>query len=391
LYSRYNEMVGGLITRGKDKTILRLSVAMMVATFGLSGVSHGAMNSSPPPLRACADPSNLPFSSAQGHPQGLYLDLANLIAEGLGRTAEPVWHSTYFGKRAVRETLLANECDLFIGLPAGEGFMDKQLTMTKPFAVFGFAIVLPADSKERGVGDLNGERVAVQFGSPPQNLLAMMPKIQSVTVMSPEEGMAALAQGRADAAYLWGPSAGYLNKLSYSERYRVIATEGPELSWPVAIGIRKADLQLREDVSRELEKLVPQLESLERQYGLRSGRAIRAAAGFDPERYTVEQTHPVGSPSSSDAAGSDSTGITVGRRLFNSICAHCHGPNAESPDAHIDLRKLRKRYGDDADNVFSVTVHNGRPDKGMPTWQGLISEDQIASIKTFLDSVQVTN
>ena len=77
-----------------------------------------------------------------------------------------------------------------------------------------------------------------------------------------------------------------------------------------------------------------------------------------------------------------------GRALFNSSCAHCHGPDAASPEKRIDLRLLRKRYGEKMDEVFSTTVLNGRPDKGMPLWKGVISEGEIASIKGFIDSVQ---
>ena len=85
---------------------------------------------------------------------------------------------------------------------------------------------------------------------------------------------------------------------------------------------------------------------------------------------------------------SNEAGITRGRQLFNANCGHCHGPNAASPEARIDLRKLRKRYAGQMDEVFSTTVHDGRPDKGMPLWKGVLSEDDIASIKGFVDSVQ---
>jgi mono/diheme cytochrome c family protein len=74
--------------------------------------------------------------------------------------------------------------------------------------------------------------------------------------------------------------------------------------------------------------------------------------------------------------------------LFNSNCSHCHGPDGASPDKRIDLRRLRKRYAEKTDEVFSTTVLNSRPDKGMPPWKVVLSEDVIASIKGFVDSVQ---
>jgi len=40
------------------------------------------------------------------------------------------------------------------------------------------------------------------------------------------------------------------------------------------------------------------------------------------------------------------------------------------------------------DEVFSTTVRDGRPEKGMPLWKGVLSEDDLAAVKAFVDSVQ---
>ena len=53
-----------------------------------------------------------------------------------------------------------------------------------------------------------------------------------------------------------------------------------------------------------------------------------------------------------------------------------------------DLRRLRIRYGDDAIAVFYKTVSNGRMEKGMPVWKGVLGEDVLWKIFTFLSSVQ---
>lgn len=77
-----------------------------------------------------------------------------------------------------------------------------------------------------------------------------------------------------------------------------------------------------------------------------------------------------------------------GRSLFNQYCSHCHAPNAMNPDPPKDLRRLRLRYGDRMTEVFRSTVTEGRPDKGMPTWEGVIDEGTMWKIFTFLESVQ---
>jgi len=255
----------------------RLAIGLLAGLL----MSGGAACAAEPLLKACADPDNLPFSSSAGNPKGFYLDLADHLASALGRTPEPVWHLTYFGQRAVRSTLLARQCDLYIGLPADGDFMSQQVVMSKPFAVFRYALVLPAGMRVQGLSDLRGHRVAVQFSSPPQSLLASIEGVQTVTVLSPEEGMRALAEGRADTAYLWGPSAGYLNKYTYAGRYQVVPTEGPAMSWRIAIGFRRADGALRERIQRELDTLGPWLGEIEEKYGFPGAAPMRVAAATD--------------------------------------------------------------------------------------------------------------
>ena len=343
-------------------------------------------------LRVCADPNNPPFSRAAGDPKGFYLEIADRIASALGRTPEPVWHVTYFGQRAVRGTLVARECDLYVGLPSDGEFMGGQLLMSEPFAVFAYALVLPRDVSVERLADLRGRRVAVQFASPPQSLLATAADVLTVTVLSPDEGMRALADGRADAAYLWGPSAGYLNKYEYDGRYQIVPTEGQGMSWHVAIGFRPEDQSLRNTVQSVLDTMGPRIRELEAKYGFPSGAPVRlAGATGDPIRSApgavTGSVAQAGVPAE-NTPSVDTAAAARGRALFNSNCSHCHGQNAASPETRTDLRRLRRRYGAQTDEVFSTTVRDGRPEKGMPLWKGVLSEDDLAAVKAFVDSVQ---
>jgi mono/diheme cytochrome c family protein len=80
--------------------------------------------------------------------------------------------------------------------------------------------------------------------------------------------------------------------------------------------------------------------------------------------------------------------IPEGNSLFNQYCSHCHGPNAVQGERPRDLRRLQIRYHDDAIVVFYTTINNGRMDKGMPVWKGVLNEDVMWKIFTFLSSVQ---
>jgi mono/diheme cytochrome c family protein len=77
-----------------------------------------------------------------------------------------------------------------------------------------------------------------------------------------------------------------------------------------------------------------------------------------------------------------------GASLLNQYCAHGHGQWAEQGERPRDLRRLRIRYGDDASTMFWSTVSAGRPDKGMPVWKGVLPDETLWKIFTFLESVQ---
>lgn len=80
--------------------------------------------------------------------------------------------------------------------------------------------------------------------------------------------------------------------------------------------------------------------------------------------------------------------VPEGKSLFNQYCSHCHGPDAIQGERPRDLRRLRIRYGDNAIAVFYTTINDGRMDKGMPPWKGVLKEEVVWRIFTFLSSVQ---
>jgi mono/diheme cytochrome c family protein len=74
----------------------------------------------------------------------------------------------------------------------------------------------------------------------------------------------------------------------------------------------------------------------------------------------------------------------AGRLRFNSDCGSCHGDDAVQNERRLDLRRLTARYPETAGQVFDETVKNGRPDQGMPSWDGALSAEELAAIKAFV-------
>jgi polar amino acid transport system substrate-binding protein len=358
------------------------------------------------PLRLCADPTNLPFSSDSPSQPGFYVEIGQALARALGRPIAYDWYKSYFGKRTVRVTLLGKQCDAMIGLPRSEDFMGPAVIFSSTFAKEGYALVAANGLALGGIDGLKGKRVAVQFASTPQNLLASRDDVQMVTVLSPEEGMQALDQGKADVAFIWGPVAGWLNKTSYNDRYQIQLTEGEGLSWDAAIGFAKTSTELRDRVDAVLPQLQQTIGELAVKYGLPTGQPVRfgaaqpgpagttTGAGTGPQTRVLPETqvkqvaNVAATETKGDAAAPSGEAVGAGKEIFNGTCAHCHGPDAIQSERKIDLRLLRHRYGDDMRETFWTTVHEGRPSKGMPAWKEVFTDDQFDNIYSFLLTVQ---
>jgi polar amino acid transport system substrate-binding protein len=355
------------------------------------------------PLRLCADPTNLPFSSDDASKPGFYVEVGKALGQALGRPVAYDWYKSYFGKRTVRVTLLGRQCDAMIGLPLSEDFMGPAVIFSKPLLTQTYALVSAKGSKIASIDDLKGKRVAVQYESTPQNLLAQRDEIDKVTVLSPEEGMKVLDQGKADVAFIWGPVAGWLNKTEYNDRYAIQSTDGPGLSWTSAIGFAKTSKELRDQVDAALPGLQATISELTKKYGFPADQPIKFSAAESETKHastagsqaqpTVAATATSTTGAAADApatavAAATPEAVTAGREVFNGTCAHCHGPDAVQAERHIDLRLLKHRYGDDMHDKFWTTVHQGRPAKGMPSWKDVFTDDQLNDVYAYLLTVQ---
>ena len=107
-----------------------------------------------------------------------------------------------------------------------------------------------------------------------------------------------------------------------------------------------------------------------------------------PEAPAGEGKGSSSAPVVATAAAPDPVKVHEGQEIFNGTCVHCHGPDAVTTERKINLRLLRHKYGDRMDEVFLYTVTHGRPDKGMPNWTGVFSDEQFRSMLTFLHTVQ---
>ncbi|UQR63025.1 transporter substrate-binding domain-containing protein [Bradyrhizobium sp. C-145] len=380
--------------------LLRASPLALITILAPVGASSSVDADDVKPLRLCADPTNLPYSSDDASEPGFYLEVGQAIGKALGRPVTYNWYKTYFGKRSVRVTLLGKQCDAMMGLPLSDDFMGPAVIFSRKISEQAYALVTAKELVVGSIEDLRGKRVAVQYQTTPQNLLALRDDIEKVTVMSPDEGMKALDVGTAEVAFVWGPTAGWLNKTQYQNRYKIRTIEGKGLSWDAAIGFAKTSVELRDQVDAVLLELDQTIGDLATKYGLPGDTSTRLLVSENSPSLLVPPTAATEVPSAphspsatskdSKAHAGDSASIEEGREVFNSTCAHCHGTNAVQGERRIDLRRLQLRYGENARSTFWTTVHEGRPSKGMPAWKDVLTDEDFNNIYAYLTTVQAS-
>jgi mono/diheme cytochrome c family protein len=309
-----------------------------------------------------------------------------------------------------------------IGLPVDVGFMGRSMVFSHAFLQEGFALVT-AKGAPVTLSALRGKRVAVQLATPPQSVVAGHDDITGATFLDPDSAVQALADGKVDAAFVWGPSAGYLNHVKLGDRFAVTPVSGEGMQYNIGVGFARKQTALRDQVDAALPSLAGTVTQLAAKYGFPAARPIALSQAETPAplvqtaaltRLVVDHPAPApvvqaaamvqttddqkdaadrvaGNAGAADLGFKPASGpqaVAEGRTIFNGTCNHCHGPDAEQSVRKIDLRLLQHRYGGAMDQVFHYTVTHGRESKGMPNWSGVFSEDDFSKILAFLHSVQ---
>ena len=346
-------------------------------------------------LRVCSDPDNLPFSKSEGADKGLYIELADMVGQRMGAKVEYVWWLSFNQRKALRNTM--EGCDAYFALPADAEYKVKGLAKSNAFLNVSYAIVAPQGLTVTTLSDLKPKKIGVLHASPPQILLASKGGYTASTFRSQEEVFEALNKKEIDAALLWGPSAGFDNKKLFDNRWQVIPINGEGLGGQVAVAVSKDNPELKERINKALEELKPEIQQLTVKYGFPLQVPLIVNARKTDTHYAQSTVTPAktGFMKVSDkpkqrewlVAESGDT-IAEAKSNFNNKCSHCHGSNGASPISERDLRKLSMRYKEEWKDVAYNTITKGRPDLGMPTWGGILPEEEIKAIIEFLATTQ---
>lgn len=242
-----------------------------------------AASAQPLPLRVCADPDNLPYSSRDG--RGFENRIAGLMADELQRPLQTYWLPLRRG--FVRKTLGAHECDVLIGVPRDV----ERVSTTRPYYRSGYVMLVRADRDDplRGWDDprLATQRIGVQLigddlaATPAGHALASRGATQQVVGFPVfGEGPAvqriveALARGELDAAFVWGPQAGYFAARSPVPLRMQALQAPPGLALPfqfdIAMGVRRGpeDRPLRDALDAAIERRRAEIDAILAEYAV---------------------------------------------------------------------------------------------------------------------------
>jgi quinoprotein dehydrogenase-associated probable ABC transporter substrate-binding protein/PQQ-dependent catabolism-associated CXXCW motif protein len=229
-------------------------------------------------LRVCADPADLPFSNDQG--MGFENKIAELVADELGVPVAYTWFPQTIG--FVRNTLRANRCDLIMGVVAA----DELVQNTNPYYRSSYVLAYRTADRER-FGDIDSPlmqlaRIGVVAGTPPSDILArrgLFSQVQpyqlvvDTRVDQPARQMIQdLADGRIDAALVWGPIAGYWAK---QQQVPITLTplksdpwSGLRMDFRISMGMRPGEPEWKHTINNLIRELQPQIQAILLDYGV---------------------------------------------------------------------------------------------------------------------------
>jgi mxaJ protein len=229
-------------------------------------------------LRVCADPDNLPFSNRRQ--QGFENRIADLMARDIHAQLSYVWQR--MGRGFVREYFGKSRCDLVVGIPASF----HQLMTTRPYYLSSYVFVSRRNARVQPTSmddpALRRMKVGVQVldedYAPPAAALAhrgMQANIVGfdTTGADAQSIIRAVATRQIDIAIVWGPLAGYFaqrypGKLSLTRVRPAIDAGGIPFSFAISMGVRKDNVELRNELQQFLDRRNREIHTILRRYGV---------------------------------------------------------------------------------------------------------------------------
>jgi quinoprotein dehydrogenase-associated probable ABC transporter substrate-binding protein len=273
----------------------RRPAAWLIAACALATFAAGAAaQDGPPPrtaLRVCQDPNNLPFSNTKGE------GIENRIAEVFGKALNlPVTYYSFpqrlaFIRNTLRYKLPGQDypCDIVIGVPVG---FEEGVSVTKPYYRSTYALVFPKGKGMDNVASvddflaldpakLRALRIGLYDRSPAGEWLSRHKLLQNgvpYPIMNPDPQQYPgeiiekdLANGKIDAAIVWGPIAGYFAQRVKAPTLVVLPLKsepGLKLDYQMAMGVRFGEREWKQQVESLIDSRQAEIQAILKEYGV---------------------------------------------------------------------------------------------------------------------------
>ena len=185
-------------------------------------------------LTVCMDVRNLPYSNADPELPGLNVEIARLLADGLGVKLELHWLDT------LRDSLLADmldgHCDCVIGIPIEERAMSERVQLgervefSKPYYGTGYVLIKQKDLQQspKTLEDIKLETIGTEAGSIASDVLRQEGYNRRI-YRSQIAVLEALQQGEIAYGCVWANAGWLIEKGSRIQQANQTDTAYPEL------------------------------------------------------------------------------------------------------------------------------------------------------------------
>lgn len=257
----------------------------------LGGTEARAQEAAPrTALRVCQDPNNLPFANEKG--EGIENKLAELFGRALGLPVQ--YYSVPQRFNFVRNTLRFKlpdadyPCDILMGVPVGF----DQVSVTKPYYRSTYALVFPkghgldqvhsgADFLRLDAALLSRLRIGLFDRSPASEWLSRHQLVEQgvpyrMLSADPEQYPGQiierdLAEGKLDAAIVWGPIAGFYAQRLPAAALVVVPLQsepGVRFDYPMAMGVRYGEREWKQQIEDLIDAKHDEIQAILLAYGV---------------------------------------------------------------------------------------------------------------------------
>ena len=227
-------------------TIRRFVLA--VALLAAAAATPAAETGDPAPLRMCVDADDPPFSTAATPERGIDVEVAQALAQQLGRPLRLVWvevpNRGGLGK-ALRQTLVAGQCDAYLGIPQGAD-VARELAL-------GYVLVAPPGSVPPTLATLRRARKVGAVTATPADLYLHRKQLPRAPYAGNAALMAALKAREMDLALVWSPA--LAGEAGAGVVRGTDALDDADLYTGLTVATRGGDAELSKDLAAAVDTL----------------------------------------------------------------------------------------------------------------------------------------